>query len=424
MLKLVLLLLLVKNIDSGAICEAGWYSLAVFYDGWDPIEWWCYECGPNQYALAGSDYCTDCPVGRSCDPKTGDPIIACLLGSDCSPITVGYMNLCPAGRYLVSSGGVNYAWSCVACEPGSYRAVSTNKMASELGCETCPVGTCMFDRGATQCNSCSTTYPAVGDTCVVWTRYTTLFFPSGPACGVTKTTTEKYCTYGRYYKVFPRMVGCNYLNEIQLTASCPNGVGCMVCSAGDYQPDTTLNSLRCLKCPAGTFSPYTGSMGPCNQCPSRYYCPYAGLAYPLDCPQNMYSGGGYSQCAKCTSVPENGYITGNGASATSCAFKCNAGFYKTSTPSCAPCGFGRHSTIDLADGSICDPCPYSSITGTACKAGEYATFSAITCAITKCTACTNIPAGSYFYSTTNDQTYYVTASITTEVSVLGIAILL
>jgi len=342
----------------------------------------------------------------------------CLLASGCSPIAVGRMNYCPAGRYLVSSGGVGYVWSCIACAQGSYRAISTNNLATEPGCETCPVGTCMFDRGATQCVSCSTTYPAVGNTCVVRNAYASLFFPAGPACGVTVASyPDQYCTAGRYYKVFPRnRAGCNYLNEIRLTADCYEGVGCMVCSAGEIQPYSSTADYSCDKCPAGTFSPYTGSMGPCSQCASRYYCPYPGLAYPLDCPQNMYSGAGYTACLACTSVPDNGYITGNGASASSCAFKCNAGFYKTSTPSCATCGFGRSGTIDLADGSVCPPCPYASITGTACATGSYPSFSSTTCAVTKCTACSNLPASGNYYSTTSDQNYYSTAAISTEVS--------
>jgi len=259
--------------------------------------------------------------------------------------------------------------------------------------------------------------PAVGNTCVVNNAYATLFFPSGPACGVTVTGyPNKYCTPGRFYKVFPRLVGCNYLNEIRLLADCREGVGCMVCPAGEIQPASSLADSSCDKCPVGTYSSNLGSIGPCTQCPSRYYCPDAGMTSPLDCAKNMYSSGGYTACLACTSVPDNGYITGNGASASSCAFKCNAGFYKTSTPSCATCGFGRSGTIDLADGSVCPPCPYASITGTACATGSYPSFSSTTCAVTKCTACSNLPASGNYYSTTSDQNYYSTAAITTAVS--------
>ena len=63
----------------------------------------------------------------------------------------------------------------------------------------------------------------------------------------------------------------------------------------------------------------------------------------------------------------------------------------------------------------CYACAYADITGAACSVGNYPTLSN-TCVVTTCTACSNLPASGYYYSTTSDQNYYSTAAITTEVS--------
>ena len=154
----------------------------------------------------------------------------------------------------------------------------------------------------------------------------------------------------------------------------------------------------------------------CTQCPASNICPSAAMAYPTPCGIGKYSGAGQITCSDCINEPANGYISGNGASDTGCAFRCNAGYYKTSTPSCDQCSFGSSSTKDLEDGSVCPPCLYASITGTACSAGFYPSVSSTTCAVTKCTACSNLPASGNYYSTTASTSYYSTASITTEAS--------
>ena len=351
----------------------------------------------------------------------------CLLASGCSSIGSNAQHYCPAGRYL--SSGVDSGWLfvCLACKAGTFHATATYNDIDNTNlagtCDDCPVGTYMVDLGATQCTTWSGTYPTLSTTAACEANgYDRLFFPNGPKCGVAYSTWYRICQAGRFFQSFPSGAGCNYLNENTQVGYCPEWGGCMVCPPGTYQPKADTENPTCLKCPAGTFSPYLGnhysleSTAACEQCRPKYFCPHKGLQYPIDCPQGYYSDWGYTACLACTANPADSYISGNGASNAGCAFKCNAGFYKTSTPACAVCGFGRSSTRDLADGSICPPCPYASITGTACATGSYPSFSSTTCAVTKCTACSNLPASGNYYSTTSDQNYYSTAAITTAVS--------
>jgi len=329
---------------------------------------------------------------------------------------------CPAGYY-----GVDSTYSCTQCQKGTFQKF---RKANDWDCDNCPADTYASADGSTVCTACAqsacdpktgaplacllasgSTYPRVSDFCAADNSGIPNF--AGHRCGVAFAGSNNYCTAGRYFKIFPDHVGCNYLNENLAFYKC--GQGCMVCPAGEFQPYSSLDDRSCDKCPVGTYSPYLGSKG-CQTCNAGYICPLEGMTYPCDCLKGTYSASGATACLTCTSDPDNGYITGNGVSATSCAFKCNAGFYKTNTPSCAVCGFGRFSTIALPDGSICNTCLYASITGAACATGSYPSFSSTTCAVTKCTACSNLPASGNYYSTTSDQNYYSTAAITTAVS--------
>ena len=313
---------------------------------------------------------------------------------------------CPAGEYYYNS-------MCNQCDWGTFKAESSYAWS----CSPCPPGTYTLSRGTIQCSACSTSIcdPTSGRRITPecdQADYGTLFFPQGNLCGTTKTAGR--CFAGRFYKDFPNKQGCNYLNEdLYSIQDCPASRGCQVCPQGTIQP----SSAKCLDCPIGTHSPYLGSWREeCTQCPATYSCPSVAMAYPIPCPLGTYSYVGATSCLPCITIQANGYISGNGASETGCAFKCNAGFYKTSTPSCDQCSFGSSSTKDLADGSVCPPCLYASISGAACSVGFYPSFSSTTCAVTKCTACSNLPASGKYYSTTASTSYYSTASITTEAS--------
>ena len=184
-------------------------------------------------------------------------------------------------------------------------------------------------------------------------------------------------------------------------ATCPTGYTC----TGKLNEKTI--------CPIGSYC-VNGVKTTCSLAKAEH-CTTTGMGAPvLGCDAGIY----YSTNL-CTACAVGTYLVATELHTVTACTACTPGTKqpgsdRTIAASCVACPPGTYSKLPQSI-TACYNCAYGSISGTVCGVGTYATFSN-DCAITKCTGCTNIPDGSYYYSTTNDQTYYVTASILTIVS--------
>ena len=264
---------------------------------------------------------------------------------------------CRAGYYTAYPPGYLVAVECFLCEKGTCQPKATVSIYNYPPCPTCPANTYMPNKGATACLACSVT-----------------------ACDAV--------TGGR-------------------TANTP-------CLPGTYS--STGTGIACPSCPAGQVVSTSGAKS-CKYCPEAKQQPNSAKTACESCPAGTYCSWNCDVCAKCTNTHTNAVFISNAVFSYECEFRCNAGYYRTYSwdQGCMPCGFGRYAKADHPNYVACYACAYADITGTACSVGNYPTLSN-TCVVTKCTACSNLPASDYYYSTTSDQNYYSTAAITTEVS--------
>lgn len=255
----------------------------------------CSACGNSTWSPSGSQACSPCPVNsvvvvNSLEPDSIVPVqlkTAVLNGTqqDCK---------CLHGYQTV--GG-----SCVACEPGKFKASVGDSGTTSDSCLPCPAGTFYEGTAATSCLECTdNSISALGS----------------------DDEFDCLCESG-FYRNNAECVRCadGYIK------SEPDASQCVACDTGTF----SSNALQCADCPAhsDTRQPASTSISDClclqgyeksangevcQLCAAGYYCPSLGSKQP--CPYNSMSPAGSDAVVQCV---------------------CLDGFYRTDDGYCATC---------------------------------------------------------------------------------------
>ena len=279
--------------------------------------------------------------------------------------------LCPLGTYNPYVVIAN----CIPCDMGSFNVGLGNTAQSP-----CPNGQYNDRTGMTTCWNCPAGYYCQQNQ-----------FYQNIGCYV-----PKICDYGTYSTGGESAChSCTSYSQWSPQGSAVCYTCTTACPPGQYVVNFCWHTdLQCQPCPAGSYTTNTYT-SICTPCPTGGYCP-----------------GGTNYYGSCTNAPTNSHYLGSGTTQTNCAWLCNANYYQATAGQCTICPYGYSRSDGASADATCTPCTRDAIlsTGGQCSAGQYVTLTAGTCSKAGCATCSNAPAN-YYYTTTDDGSYFYTASI-------------
>jgi hypothetical protein len=319
-------------------CFPGKFKLREIDDTitYDNVALLCSNCTSGSYSTTvDAQACTSCTPGKYSDQAGSTECFFCPGGKYSHTYHMASCSECPAGQqaqaFALDSGQIGGATSCVACNPGFFKANS-----SDAYCTACDQASYQDEFGATACKVCT----------------------PGTYLHPENDLNRGFCDLCEEGKYAPQN----------------SSTSCIQCAAGTFQDEK--GKAACKGCPAGTFSTVVGatSMAVCSQCAAATYSAQAGATSCSSCPEYSYaeSFAGSSSCILCPAGkffdlllwpwPEDrvgpwvckacsaGHYSTEGQ--PSCYF-CPVGTIapETGSPSCRPCDAGYTSNYDRSDRS-------------------------------------------------------------------------
>lgn len=363
----------------------------------------CQDCDPNAASPPGSSAAVQCKCNLGYAGEPGQACVACAPGTFRSNELEYFCTSCAAGTYneldaadssglclschantnsLAGSGSVwdcvcvpgyhhapvnppDTAYSCVACQPGSYQT-----QLNSSACVQCPAGT-----------ASTTTAAAVPSVCEV-------------------------CADGSY-SLQPGTVYCDACaGSTYQNTSVPGvtALPCTPCPANSAHNLTGQTDVEVCRCAAGFVVRGEGSdLYRCETCEPGHFCPGDGVQ--TLCALNHFADAGASKCTECAALSHGGQIV----SREQCL--CVPGAEGTFHDGCSACDLGKFQS-QTASHVSCEPCSvgfFADDTGfsqcTKCP-GNSSTFAVGSDAVTDCVCvarffgplggpCSLCPAGSF-----------------------------
>ena len=256
----------------------------------------CLNCAQDDFAVAGSDACSDCPAHSTVAEGAGVDLASCLCNAGYQPASGGGCEACSAGTYKDSVG----TQTCQNCDAGSY---STTQ--SSTACESCMLDA-TSDAGSDARNDCRcnpgfTLQADACNKCAAGTYKTSTSNAACTPCAKDTYNTQTGSTSADACTGCPEHSGTEEQTGQTAQAACTCNAGyesggayCQVCEGGfycegssqkqkcgDYSTSNPQSSaVSACVCNAG----YVGQDGVCAVCPANNFCP--GGAVQTLCPGN------------------------------------------------------------------------------------------------------------------------------------------